>query len=176
MGKPIWGLSNVAWKRGSQYLKEHKTDSLSIFLFLCYLIKIAILSHHFLLGLLYWDLERTLHCVCYPTPVQNSTQLTCDFCCCASHCSAFDDDTAQWIPVAFFFCTCMANTKPVVLCVVCLSICSFIQWNIILNSKPHISSFILFYWKLQFCFIIFNLRGKTIFLASIFPSLMLTML
>lgn len=49
----IWGLSDAARKQGSQHLPGHDIPPLSIFLFLFYLIKMAILLHDMLLCLSY---------------------------------------------------------------------------------------------------------------------------
>lgn len=46
--KSIWCLSEIAWTQGSQHLERHKIYSLSAFLFLVYLIKVAVLLSHLL--------------------------------------------------------------------------------------------------------------------------------
>lgn len=47
----IWGLSDAVRKQGSQHLTGHEIYLLSIFLFLLYPIKMAMLLHYVLLCL-----------------------------------------------------------------------------------------------------------------------------
>lgn len=140
LGKSIWDLSNATWKQSSQHLKGLKTDSLFIVLFLCHLIKTAVLLLHFLLTYIIeiqkepctvpaapfsWCRAPTLYCISASVPVTVLPK------------EDFGKDIAQRMLVAFFFVLAlhMANTKPLKATVVTTQASSY---NVI-NSKLRIS-------------------------------------
>lgn len=96
-GTPIRGPSYATQTWGSHQGKRCQIYSLSLFLFLFYLIKTAISLSHLLPGRSSWAAERTLHCLSLtppadqdPTGPQTTTYLRPlgDFIHTAMHCSA----------------------------------------------------------------------------------------
>lgn len=68
MEKSILGPSNAARTWGAQHLKGYKIYSESMFLFLFYLVQLALSLSHLLLHLSFWDPEKKLHSLSPPAP------------------------------------------------------------------------------------------------------------